>query len=79
LPTSSYGLKEVEKLAGFERTLPEYGGEWSMARYIEATETADERLRGEIMGQILDYNREDLEATWAVMRWLVRRRRSPLP
>jgi predicted RecB family nuclease len=70
LPLSSYGLKQVERLAGFERKLEESGGEWSMARYIEATETADETLRAEIMDEILAYNREDLEATWAVMRWL---------
>jgi predicted RecB family nuclease len=70
LPASNYGLKTVEQLAGFKRTLEEYGGEWSMARYIEATETADERVRDEIMDEILAYNREDLEATWAVMGWL---------
>jgi predicted RecB family nuclease len=70
VPASSYGLKEIEKLAGFERQLSDAGGEWSMARYIEATETADERLRAEIMDQILAYNRQDLEATWAVLDWL---------
>lgn len=70
LPLSSYGLKEVERLAGFDRKLEESGGEWSMARYIEATETADEELRASIMDEILAYNREDLEATWAVLRWL---------
>jgi len=70
LPTSSYGLKEVERLAGFKRQLTDAGGEWSMARYIEATETADESLRAESMDEILAYNREDLEATWAVMGWL---------
>ena len=36
-----------------------------MAKYIEATETEDENLREEVMDQILTYNREDLEATWA--------------
>ena len=41
-----------------------------MARYIEATETADERVRAAIMDEILAYNREDLEATWAVLGWL---------
>ena len=70
LPVPSYGLKQVERIAGFERTLDEYGGEWSIARYIEATETHDEKLRAEIMDEILAYNREDLEATWAVLRWL---------
>jgi predicted RecB family nuclease len=75
LPTSSYSLKQVEPLASFHRRLTETGGEWSMARYIEATETNDERFRASIMNEILDYNREDLEATWAVLQWL--RERTP--
>jgi predicted RecB family nuclease len=70
LPLSSYGLKEIERLAGFERRLEEFGGEWSIARYIEATETADRAARAAIMEEILAYNREDLAATWAVMGWL---------
>jgi predicted RecB family nuclease len=70
LPTSSYSLKQIEQFAGFERQLIDAGGEWSMSRYIEATETPDENLRAWIMHQILAYNREDLEATWAVLGWL---------
>jgi predicted RecB family nuclease len=70
LPLSSYSLKQIERLAGYQRRLEESGGEWSMARYIEATETADEAARAAIMDEILAYNREDLEATWAVMEWL---------
>ncbi|MQA75745.1 MAG: TM0106 family RecB-like putative nuclease [Solirubrobacterales bacterium] len=70
LPLSSYSLKEIEKLAGYERRLEESGGEWSMARYIEATETEDAAARDPIMAEILAYNREDLAATWAVMEWL---------
>ena len=60
----------VERHAGYRRTLDEYGGDWSIARYIEAVETDDESARDAIMQEILDYNREDLEATWAVMGWL---------
>ena len=70
VPLSSYSLKEVETLTGYRRKLEESGGEWSMARYIEATESEDEDKRAAIMGEILAYNREDLEATWAVMEWL---------
>ena len=44
LPSSSYSLKLVEQIAGYERQLDRSGGDWSMARYIEATETDDERL-----------------------------------
>jgi predicted RecB family nuclease len=54
LPDYSYGLKRVERQAGFKRTLPEGSGDWAMAKYIE-------------------YNREDLEATWAVLQWLRRK------
>ena len=70
VPLSGYGLKEIETLTGYERQLVESGGEWSMARYIEATETHDEAERTAIIDDILAYNREDLEATWAVMEWL---------
>jgi predicted RecB family nuclease len=70
LPDPSYSLKVVERRAGYRRTLDEYGGDWSIARYIEAVETDDEAAREAIMREILAYNREDLEATWAVMEWL---------
>jgi len=41
-----------------------------MATFIEATETSDEEKRKELMDKIVAYNREDLEATWAVFKWL---------
>jgi predicted RecB family nuclease len=41
-----------------------------MAKFIEATETSDEAKRREVMDEILKYNREDLEAMWAVFDWL---------
>ncbi|OHB62672.1 MAG: hypothetical protein A2168_09090, partial [Planctomycetes bacterium RBG_13_50_24] len=70
LPLPSYSLKVVEQYVGFERTQDEYGGNWAMAKYIEATEMADERQRAEVMDEILRYNEEDLQATWAVLQWL---------
>ena len=70
LPDYSYSLKRVEKHAGYRRTLPEGRGEWAMAKYIEATEMENPDERQEIMNEILKYNREDLEATWAVLQWL---------
>lgn len=70
LPISSYSLKVVEKYVGYVRSLEEYGGDWAMAQYIEATETDDDEVRTKVMDTILDYNREDLEATWAVLKWL---------
>ncbi len=70
LPLPSYSLKVVEKYVGYKRTLDEVAGDWAMAKYIEAVETQDPDVRNDLMAQILDYNREDLEATWAVLRWL---------
>jgi predicted RecB family nuclease len=70
LPLPSYGLKVIEKYVGFERKLPESGGAWAIAKYIEATETNDPAAREEILGEILAYNEEDLDATWAVMEWV---------
>ena len=70
LPLPSYSLKVVERHVGFKRSQTEYGGEWSMAQYIEATETHDESIRQAVMADILKYNEEDLAATWAVLRWL---------
>jgi len=70
LPIPSYSLKVVEKYVGFKRTQDEYGGDWAMAKFIEATETADSKARNEMIGQILKYNQEDLQATWAVFQWL---------
>ncbi len=73
LPVSSYSLKVVERFVGFERTLPEGRGDWAMAKYIEASETSDESVRSQLMDEVFAYNREDLEATWAVLEWMRRR------
>ena len=70
LPTPSFSLKVIEMYIGYERTQAEYGGEWSMAKFILATETSDDKLRADLMSEILQYNNEDLEATWAVFEWL---------
>jgi predicted RecB family nuclease len=70
LPLPSYSLKVVEQYVGFKRTQDEYGGSWSMAQYILATETNDTARRDSLMSEILKYNAEDLGATWAVFDWL---------
>jgi uncharacterized protein len=70
LPLPSFSLKVVEDYVGFERKEAEYGGQWAMATFIEATETSDEGKRKQLMAKILAYNKEDLEATWAVFEWL---------
>ena len=70
LPLPSFSLKVIEKYIGYQRTQAEFGGQWSMAQFILATETSDEQLRAQIMEQILQYNKEDLDATWEVFEWL---------
>jgi predicted RecB family nuclease len=70
LPVYSYSLKVVEKRAGFQRSMNEYGGDWSIVQYIRAVETENTQLRESIINDILKYNEEDLQATWAVFLWL---------
>ena len=70
LPLYSYSLKVVERYVKFKRRQEAYGGDWAMAKFIEATETGDESERDALMDEILMYNEEDLAATWAVFEWL---------
>ncbi len=70
LPLPSYSLKAVEAYVGFKRERPGVGGDWAMARYIQAIETEDPDERTAMMAEILDYNREDLAGMWAVFQWL---------
>ncbi len=70
LPVHSYGLKIIEKEAGFRRTMKQYGGDWSIVQYFKAVETKDKTKRKKIMAEILRYNEQDLKATWAVFQWL---------
>ena len=70
IPVPSFSLKVIEKYIGFKRSQSEFGGQWAMATFIEATETSDESKRKQLMDEILKYNEEDLAATWAVFEWL---------
>jgi uncharacterized protein len=70
IPRSTYGLKDVEIVAGYERELEEFGGAWSVAKYMEAADAGPGAERAALMAEICDYNREDLEATRAVLGWL---------
>jgi predicted RecB family nuclease len=70
LPVPSFSLKVIEQYVGYKRKQEEFGGQWAMATFIEATETSDEGKRKELMDNILAYNKEDLEAMWAVFQWL---------
>ena len=44
-----------------------------IAHFIKATEENDKAERQAIMDEILNYNREDLEPTSAVLGWLLNR------
>ncbi len=70
LSVHSYSLKVVEVVAGFKRTQKEFGGAWSIVRYTEAMETKDSKEQEKILSEIIKYNEEDLQATWAVFQWL---------
>jgi predicted RecB family nuclease len=72
IPTPSYGLKLIEKVAGYQRKLTESGGKWSMSTYVEAVETEEPKKAEELMGEILKYNEEDLDAMWFVYQWTLR-------
>lgn len=78
IPTPSYGLKLIERVAGYRRTLTEAGGKWSMATYIEAVETEYPAKASRLMADILRYNEEDLEAMWFVYQWMVGKVRESL-
>ena len=75
LPVHSYGLKQVEKYAGFQRQQVDYGSLWSVARYNAYLETADEAERKAIEGELLTYNEEDCVAMRHVLKWAARLRR----
>lgn len=44
-PRAELQPRVVERRLGFKQRLDEYAGDWSIARYIEATETGDEAQR----------------------------------
>jgi predicted RecB family nuclease len=72
---TSYSIKEIEKLYGFERTAPVAGGDESVVlfeQWLEAGE--DELLEG-----IRAYNEEDCRSTVALHEWLLARRPPELP
>jgi hypothetical protein len=55
---------------GYKRKQSEFGDQWAMATIIGAKEAADEGKRNELMVKIVAYNKEGLEAAWAVFEWL---------
>jgi predicted RecB family nuclease len=64
----SLRLKAVAPVAGFRWRDPEPGGENSMAWYIAAT--AQDAPSARHRQRILDYNEDDVRATWALRQWM---------
>ena len=64
--TSSYSIKEIEKLYGFERTADVSGGDESVVRFEEWVETGDDA----ILEEVERYNEEDCRSTFELHEWL---------
>ena len=75
IPREGYSIKVVEKHIGFKRTLDEYGGDWAIAKYFEAKVNNDFTRQKQLIDEILLYNHEDLDSTWAVLEWLLERKK----
>jgi predicted RecB family nuclease len=72
---TSYSIKEIEKLYGFERTAEVAGGDESVVifeKWLEARE-------GALLEGIRAYNEEDCRSTVALHEWLLTRRPPELP
>lgn len=64
-PMSFYSLKDIAKHLGFEWRVKEATGLNSVLWFEEWLETKDK----EILQQIVDYNEDDVRATWLVRNW----------
>ena len=64
--TSSYSIKEIEKLYDFVRTADVSGGDESVVRFEEWVETGDDT----ILEDVERYNEEDCRSTFELHEWL---------
>jgi predicted RecB family nuclease len=72
---TSYSLKEIEKLYGFERTAEVAGGDESVVLFDQWLEAQEDAL----LEGIRAYNEEDCRSTFALHEWLLDLRRDGLP
>ena len=69
--TQGLGLKVVaSKAAGFAWRDESPGGLNSQSWFAEAVGGATEQVRADARRRVLEYNEDDVEATWHVRRWL---------
>ncbi len=66
-PTSFYSLKDIAKYLGYRWRSADASGTDSVLWYEEWLATGDERL----LQDIVDYNEDDVRATWFVRDWAV--------
>lgn len=71
----SYGLKEVERLTGFERSHDVSSGAGAVVEYDKWMGSQS----AESLDRIATYNEDDVRATQALRDWLVAQRSSDLP
>ena len=72
---TSYSIKEIEKLYGFERTADVAGGAESVVLFEQWLEAGEDAL----LEGIRAYNEEDCRSTVALHEWLLSRRPPELP
>jgi uncharacterized protein len=75
LPVSSYGLKAVAAWLGFRWSQPGVDGARCLLWWRQWRQEHQRRDRRAVsalrLGRILEYNRDDCRATWAVAQWLL--------
>ena len=69
-PTEDLGLKSTAKWARHSWRDSEANGASSVVWYQQATRGATEKLRKEAADRLLDYNEDDVIATWRIREWL---------
>jgi uncharacterized protein len=72
LPVYSYSIKRVADFAGFSWRNPASGSVWSIVQYQRARACSDPAERTRLLGEIEDYNADDLLAMRAVWRWMLK-------